>query len=328
MVQLTILMPAYNASLYITEAVESLLNQTFRDFELWIIDDSSTDETAEKVLAFTDPRIHFFKNENNIGRLATANNYVQKVSTPYFTITDADDVSHPTRFEKQLALLKSDPELMMCGTSYRAMNQSGYCFRTIYLPSKHSVILEQLPMHAQFHGGTTIMRREVIDLIQPFYRQYFFESDADLCCRILSRFKASNVEEPLYYYRILATSMSRTNMHVVFLNSYRIVFWLYQQRAKMGKDVLEKGNFIEMERFVERIKENYSEVSLFHQRAFRDFYWGLNHQAIGWSWRAIGLDYTNLKSYAVFTFICFRSVFSLVKVFFMSKHYSAFIKIS
>ena len=215
---------------------------------------------------------------------------------------------------------------MMCGTSYKAMNQSGYCFRSIHLPSLHSKIVEQLPLHAQFHGGTTIMRREVIDFIQPFYRTYSFESDADLCCRILSRFKASNVVEPLYYYRILPTSMSRTNVDAVFLNSYRIVFWLYQQRAKMGKDVLEKGNFIEIEQYVEDIRKNYSVVSLCRQCAFRDFYWGLSGPAIRWSWKAIRSDYTDLKSYAVFTFICFRSVFSLVKVLFTNKHYSVFIK--
>lgn len=326
MVQLTILMPAYNASLYISEAVESLLNQTFRDFELWIIDDGSTDSTAEKVLAFTDSRIHFFKNENNIGRVATANNYVRKVVSPYFTITDADDVSHPLRLEKQIQLLSTDSNLLMCGTAYVTMTESGFCFRTTPLPSNELILQKNLAKHAQFHGPTTIMKKEVLQLVQPFYRTSYFESDADLCCRILSCGRARNVEEALYYYRVVPGSMSREKMDAVFLNSYRIVFWLHQQRAEMGKDVLERGNFVEMERFVERIKENYSVVSLFHQRAFRDFYWGLSHQAIGWSWKAIGLDYTNFKSYAVFTFICFRTVFSLVKMLLTSKHYSVFIK--
>jgi glycosyltransferase involved in cell wall biosynthesis len=118
MPQLTILMPAFNAASYIEEAVNSLLAQTFADYELWIIDDASTDETLSILKSFQDPRIKILTNEINQGRVRTINKLVKDIQSPYFTITDADDVSHPHRLEKQLEVLEREQSLMMCGASF------------------------------------------------------------------------------------------------------------------------------------------------------------------------------------------------------------------
>ena len=122
MPRLTILMPAFNAAPYIEEAIKSLLLQSFSDFELWIINDASTDETYGIVKSFQDPRIKIINNEINQGRVRTINRLVKEIQSPYFTVTDADDASHPRRLEKQVELLERDPNLMMCGTSFWAMD--------------------------------------------------------------------------------------------------------------------------------------------------------------------------------------------------------------
>ena len=118
-------MPAYNAAPFIKEAVDSLLNQTFTDFELWIVDDGSTDSTKEWIESFNDHRIKKIFYTENRGRVVVCNEVAKEITTEFFTITDADDVSHPTRFQKQMDLLISKPELMMCGTSFMAMDERG-----------------------------------------------------------------------------------------------------------------------------------------------------------------------------------------------------------
>ncbi|MFM7856975.1 MAG: glycosyltransferase family 2 protein, partial [Flammeovirgaceae bacterium] len=102
MATLTIVMPVYNAAPFVHEAVESILSQTFQDFELWIIDDASTDDSLAILMSFKDLRIKLRKNPTHLGRLVTVNAVVPDIVSPYFTITDADDVSHPKRLEKQI----------------------------------------------------------------------------------------------------------------------------------------------------------------------------------------------------------------------------------
>ncbi|MEQ9412629.1 MAG: glycosyltransferase family A protein, partial [Cyclobacteriaceae bacterium] len=99
--RLTIIMPAYNAAKYIGEAVESILNQTFPDFQLWIIDDGSTDGTRQVIEEIDDVRLSKIYHNENRGRVEVVNEAISKIQTEFFTITDADDVSHPSRLEKQ-----------------------------------------------------------------------------------------------------------------------------------------------------------------------------------------------------------------------------------
>ena len=144
MAQLTILMPAFNAALYMVEAVDSLLNQTFEDFELWIIDDGSKDSTRQIIEAFSDIRVKKYYFEQNRGRVLLINEFVKKVTTEFFTVTDADDISHPQRLQLQMDLFKKDAELMMCGTSYAAMDDKGFLFRELRLPADYKQVYEQM----------------------------------------------------------------------------------------------------------------------------------------------------------------------------------------
>lgn len=101
MPQLTLIMPAFNAAPFIEEAIESLLHQTFTDFELWLADDGSTDATRAKMNLFQDSRIKRFYFNENRGRVVRMNEMVPLVETDYVGITDADDVSHPSRLQNK-----------------------------------------------------------------------------------------------------------------------------------------------------------------------------------------------------------------------------------
>src|SRR5882724_4434338 len=187
MALLTIIMPVYNASAFIKEAVESILNQTFNDFELWIVDDGSTDESIAIAKSFNDHRINFFSNGTNLGRVITVNQIVKSISTQYFTVTDADDGSHPQRLEKQINFLESNSDFMMCGTSFWAMDEKGFLFRKMKLLTDVGELRSAALYQSQFLGASTVMRKQVIDNFPEFYRTYFIDNfaDADLTCRIL-----------------------------------------------------------------------------------------------------------------------------------------------
>src|SRR5882672_2791678 len=134
MSHLTIIMPVYNASAFIREAVESILHQTFQDFELWIVDDASSDNSlaiARSLQDLAGSRIKIFTNSVNQGRVRIVNNLVKEISSPYFTVTDADDISHPQRLEKQIRFLESHPDYVMCGTSHWAVDENGFLVREI-----------------------------------------------------------------------------------------------------------------------------------------------------------------------------------------------------
>ena len=104
--KVTVLMAAYNGARYLKDAIDSILNQTFKDFEILIIDDGSTDQSAEIVQSYKDPRIRFLRNEQNMGIVVTRNRGIKEMRGEYLAILDCDDVSPPKRLEKEFNFLK------------------------------------------------------------------------------------------------------------------------------------------------------------------------------------------------------------------------------
>ena len=330
MAQLTIVMPAYNAAAFIHDAVGSLLNQTFRDFQLWIADDGSTDNTADKIKAFQDSRIKLFSFPENAGRVRTVNKLVNEITTPFFTITDADDISHPKKLEKQMERMMNDPTLMMCGTSFWAMDEKGYLVREMKLLTDVDQLRAEALKQSQFLGPTTMMRKAVIDEFPDFYRTYFIDNfaDADLACRILDKYPATNLREPLYFYRIVKTSVTRKKVTVRNLNLHRLVGYLSQQRRHQGHDCLQRNDLKQADRFMEEIKEEYDRDLSFYPRhqAFFHLYWGLVDLAFINILNAIRARPFYSKNYLSFFYIIYRITFFYLNRGVNKKHYRSLMR--
>jgi glycosyltransferase involved in cell wall biosynthesis len=310
MPRLTILMPAYNAAKYISEAVNSLLNQTFSDFELWIIDDASTDETPALIKSFEDARVKSFTNPTNLRRVRTINKFVKEVQSPFFTITDADDISHPTRLEKQIQLLESDTTLMMCGTSFWAVDEDGFLVRNMKLLSDVDALRKMSLKQSQFLGPTTVMRKEIVKTFPHFYREYFIDNhaDADLSGLILDKYNCTNLPESLYYYRILKSSVTRKKVTVRNLNLHRLMGYLSQQRRETGVDCLQRNEPQEADDFLTNVQKEYDiDTSFFFRhQAFFHLYWGLMDLAFVNMLRAIGAKPFKIKSWLCLPYIVLR----------------------
>ena len=123
--EVSIIMPAYNASAFGAEAIESMLEQTFRDFELIILDDASTDDTSDMLHARRDPRIYLHRNKTNLGATATLNKLLGMARGKYIARMDADDISNPERLLMQLACMKKNPDLWVCGGFFTYLHPDG-----------------------------------------------------------------------------------------------------------------------------------------------------------------------------------------------------------
>src|SRR3990167_9325600 len=145
----TVLMPVYNGKKYLKEAIESVLNQTFRDFEFLIIDDGSTDKSAEIIKSFNDARIRLERNVTNLGLIKTLNNGLTLSRGKYIARMDCDDISLPKRLSVQVNFMEKHPEIGICGSWVKVMGLKQE-FVNRY-PQKHEETRAYLLLNYRMH---------------------------------------------------------------------------------------------------------------------------------------------------------------------------------
>ena len=123
-VDITVLIALYNSEKYIKETIESLLNQTFKNFEILIINDASTDNSVNVVNSINDDRIRLIHNETNKGICLTRQKGIKEAKGKYIAILDADDLAMPNRLEKQFLFLENNPEIVLCGTNANFIDEN------------------------------------------------------------------------------------------------------------------------------------------------------------------------------------------------------------
>ena len=154
-------MPVFNGAKYIKESIQSVLNQTFSNFELIVVDDGSTDESAEIVRSFSDKRIRFIENETNKGIAFTRNFAAENSLGKYIAIFDCDDIMLPEKLQKQVDFLEQNPDFAMVGSSIEMIDKdSNFIKKHIYkLPPK--LLKTQLFFDNYFAQSSMLIRQEV-----------------------------------------------------------------------------------------------------------------------------------------------------------------------
>jgi glycosyltransferase involved in cell wall biosynthesis len=195
--RVSVLMSAYNAEKYIAEAINSILNQTFSDFEFIIVNDGSTDATAEIVRSYTDPRIVFVDNKENQRLVAALNQGMDMCRGEYVARMDADDVSLPERFEKQVRFLDANPEIGILGTNYRIFGASSGTSK-----QKENIGCIDILKGWSIWQPTAMLRKSVFDKYNLRYSLEFTVSeDYELWSRAARYTKRANLPEVLLRYR-------------------------------------------------------------------------------------------------------------------------------
>ncbi len=199
MPKVTVLMPVYNNELYVYEAVSSILNQTFGDFELLIVDDGSTDASASVIEAFQDPRIRLVRSEMNEGLVAALNKGLALAEGEYIARMDSDDIALPERLEKQVALLDQRADIGLCGTQLKLMNADIWFSH----PTEPEQIRCKLLFNCCINHPTVMFRRELMLANGLWYDAFAKHAeDYELWTRMAQLMRLANLDEPLLLYRM------------------------------------------------------------------------------------------------------------------------------
>jgi len=204
--KITVLLPVYNCELYVQTAVQSILNQTFTDFELLVIDDASTDATVSILKKIDDSRIQLIEKPVNSGYTNSLNSGLHLAKGDYIARMDGDDISYPERFAKQIAYLETHPEVVVCGTTYKIVGND----KRITLPEHHEAIKIGLLWGNCILHPSVMIRKKVVD---EFSIQYDTSKepaeDYDMWVRLLSIYKLHNLQSVLMEYRVYCNQVSR-----------------------------------------------------------------------------------------------------------------------
>ncbi|GAC1424011.1 MAG: hypothetical protein NVSMB67_23800 [Flavisolibacter sp.] len=212
---LTVLLPVYNGAQFLNKAIDSILNQTYKDFELIIINDGSTDNSEKIILSYNDPRIIYKVNGQNEGLIKTLNIGIQNAQGTYIARMDADDICHPYRFEKQIKFLHDFQDVDMVASTVRFIDiQGNDCGqwpvdqKTIaYRQIKRTMLLENCIAHPSVMGKTPIFK-----LLKYRESQTHME-DYDLWLRLLNQgYTIAKINEPLLLYRIHSKSVTKEHI--------------------------------------------------------------------------------------------------------------------
>lgn len=221
---ISIVMPAYNASLYIEETIQSVLSQTYTCWELLIVNDGSTDDTKDKILNYlSDARIKLINQENQ-GVAIARNNALAKAKGEYIAFLDADDLWHQTKLEKQVHYLHLFPNLGLVFTDYTCFNKkiSNHCLCSDLLIYDKDELPKSL-LVKDFIGILTVMiRADVIGKIGVFNPVFFGTEDWDYWIRISHKFHIGFLSEPLAYYRVHALGISK-NREKHLIEEFKVI---------------------------------------------------------------------------------------------------------
>ena len=184
--RLSVLMSVYNGERYLREAVESILDQTFTDFEFIVVDDGSTDSTWSILsdYAARDARIVLIRNPVNIGLTRSLNKGLALAQGEYIARQDADDVSLPRRLERQLSYLEQHREVGGLGTWAEIIDEENTAVRTIRTPTEHAEICAQLLLWNPLIHTSLCARRSSIDVIGGYNAEIPYAQDYDLWWRL------------------------------------------------------------------------------------------------------------------------------------------------
>jgi glycosyltransferase involved in cell wall biosynthesis len=207
----TVLMPVYNAGPYLKDSIHSILHQSYKNIEFLIVNDGSTDKSAQVISSFTDKRIRVISNYGNKGLVFSLNQGLKEAKGEYIARMDADDIALRERLRKQINFLIAHPEISICGASIEAFDEEEEN-EVYFYPQTHEECVVHLLFNTCFAHPTVIFRKSEIEKYNIQYKAEFFPAeDFELWSANGDKLKYANLPEVLYKYRVhdVQTSLAR-----------------------------------------------------------------------------------------------------------------------
>lgn len=210
---ISVIMPAYNAEMYLREAVDSILSQTYSHFELIIVNDGSTDGTADILEHYRkfDKRVRIITQKNK-GLVVTLNDTIrQHAKSNYIARMDADDISLPRRFEWQIAAFKANPKVVLVGGSFEIMNEFGEFQYNDLVPSRDADIRRMLHLYNPLAHGSVMFKRDAFEKAGGYSDKVGPTEDFDLWCRLAHVGEVAGIPHAIFRWRQNPQGITNSN---------------------------------------------------------------------------------------------------------------------
>ncbi|NMB57375.1 glycosyltransferase [Candidatus Beckwithbacteria bacterium] len=279
----SVIMPVFNAEKYLKKAIESILSQTFTDFEFIIINDGSSDNSEKIIKSYPDKRIRYFKNKKNQNLARCLNFAIKKAKGRYIARMDADDISYKNRFKKQYQFLQQNSQINICGTFADIINEKGQIIKNFKKPTQDNEIKLSLFFGNQLIHSSVFVRKEIFEKYQynPNLKK---GQDYELWVRLAfaKNIYFANLDENLLKYRLYYTQKRIADLKYYdkvyklnfekFMNNYNIsyqkndfkvylnflknqasIFQIFNL-AHLSKKIISSKNFTEKYKNIDTVK--------------------------------------------------------------------------
>lgn len=222
---ISVIMPVYNSSLHLREAIDSILNQTFSDFEFIIFNDGSTDKSRDIILSYNDKRIKFLDSKENLGYTKRLNKGLLLSEGKYIARMDSDDISSHDRFEKQFHYMETNNEVALCGGLFDFIGEKNDIRNFNWVTNLTPDIIKiNLLFDCAICHPTVMMRRHILKENNIFYNESLEPSeDYELWIRMSRIFKLANLSDKILGYRISQNQISNRNNEEQRMNKRNLI---------------------------------------------------------------------------------------------------------
>lgn len=208
--KVSVVMPVYNGERYLQESIESILNQTFNDFEFLIVNDCSTDQSEEIIRRYAnkDNRIHLIINPKNLGIAEATNIGIANAHGEYIALMDQDDISLPERFEKEISFLETHPDVAVLGSNIRVLKEDGQLHDRHAVLETPGLVRWGLLFGNQIQNPTVMIQKNIFSKHGFAYENYMPTQDYQLWLRLSAKFNMANLPDSLLIHRLHNASAS------------------------------------------------------------------------------------------------------------------------
>jgi glycosyltransferase involved in cell wall biosynthesis len=235
---LTVLMTVYNAELYLRQSIESILNQTFCDFEFLIVDDGSNDQSVDIIESYKDSRIKLIR-QANTGQTKALNRGIELAEGDIIARQDSDDISMPDRLMFQKNYIMKNQDVMLVGSYVSFIDQYGEEKGVWKPPCKHEKIVKDLQEYNTFCHGSVMLRKKQLNVIGKYRNAFKYSQDYDCWIRLSEKYRVANIDKILYKFRMLPKSISQKRFSDQ-IDYHLLAIEARKKRKLNGNDYIEK----------------------------------------------------------------------------------------